>query len=71
MESQPISLLKELLVFLCQKNRLEKLGVVAVEKGAFESPSTKVTNFTFLLLLSFPTIKNFIISVFQQTFHSI
>ena len=25
------------------------LGVVAIEKGAFVRPSTKVTNFTFLL----------------------
>ena len=25
------------------------LGVVAIEKEAFESPSTKVTNFTFYL----------------------
>ena len=23
------------------------LGVVAIEKGAFESPSTKITNFTY------------------------
>ena len=27
------------------------LGVVAIEKGAFESPSTTVANFTFLLTL--------------------
>ena len=26
------------------------LGVVAIEKGAFESPSTKVANFTYLFL---------------------
>ena len=26
------------------------LGVVAIEKGAFESPSTTVTNFTYLLM---------------------
>ena len=26
------------------------LGVVAIEKGAFGSPSSKVTNFTYLLL---------------------
>ena len=26
------------------------LGVVAIEKGAFESPSTTVANFTFFLL---------------------
>ena len=25
------------------------LGVVAIEKGAFESPTTKVVNFTYLL----------------------
>ena len=28
------------------------LGVVAIEKGAFESPSTKVVNFTFYFILS-------------------
>ena len=27
------------------------LGVVAIEKGAFRSPSTTVTNFTYLLVL--------------------
>ncbi len=29
------------------------LGVVAIEKGAFGSPSTMVTNFTFFFLLFF------------------
>ena len=29
------------------------LGVVAVEKGAFGSPLTKLTNFTFIYLKSF------------------
>ena len=27
------------------------LGVIAIEKGAFKSPSTKVTNFTLLIWL--------------------
>ena len=35
------------------KNALSlHLGVVTIEKGAFESPSTKVANFTFLLVHS-------------------
>ena len=31
-------------------NALLHFGVVAIEKGAFGSPSTKVTNFTFTFL---------------------
>ena len=33
------------------------LGVVAIEKGAFRSPSTKVANFTYLLLQIFKTME--------------
>ena len=33
--------------------------VVAIEKGAFESPSTKVTNFTYYLHLCWYTINNY------------
>ena len=33
------------------KERSSALGVVAIEKGAIGSPSTKVTNFTYLLIL--------------------
>ena len=32
------------------------LGVVAIEKGAFGSPSTKVANFTLLLLILFSNL---------------
>ena len=31
------------------KIKAEHSGVVAIEKGAFGSPSSKVTNFTYLL----------------------
>ena len=34
------------------------LGVVAIEKGAFESLSTKVANFTFLYFLTDVLIQN-------------
>ena len=36
------------------------LGVVAIEKGASESPSTKVTNFTFIYTYKILLIKIFI-----------
>ena len=43
------------------------LGVVAIEKGAFESPLTKVANFTFYLYVNWKyewTKRN----VYEQTF---
>ena len=43
------------------------IGVAAMEKGAFESPSTTAANFTYLLLRMFPivyTLFSFVFSFF-------
>ena len=49
------------------------LGVVAIEKGAFGSPSTMVANFTYLLwswwLVKFLTFSDILLSMFVRSCH--